>query len=121
MTFQANADQTRLIDSERGLELFQRGPGPGAWKAFEIVGPSTSISFLGAQTVTEETEAPPGDYYSGQPCWKIYFHVKYDPEERNIVEALVTEAMMSYKSVFGFGRPEWIYSVEFLSWESSID
>jgi hypothetical protein len=121
MTFKASEDQTRVFDSERGLELFRKGSGPGAWEAFEIVGEDISIPFLGVQTVTEESRGPPGDYLTGQPCWKIYFHVKYDLEKLKAIENLVAEAMITYKSVFGMGRPEWEYSVQFLPWGADID
>jgi hypothetical protein len=119
MTFQADTAHSRVWDPERGLELFRIGSGPGAWNAFEIAGPSTSFEFLATQTVTKETKGPPGDY-SGQPCWQIYFHVQFGPEKLKIIQPLVEEAMKAYKSVFGFGRPECIYSVEFVPWETDI-
>ena len=118
MTFQTDPEHTRAFDPERGLELFRRGPGPGAWNAFEIVGPSVSIAFLGKQTVTDETKGRPD--YSGDPCLEILFNTKYSPEQELIAEALVHDAMTAYKAVFGFSRPGVEFAVKFLPWGTDI-
>lgn len=119
MTFQSNSENTRTFDPELGLELFRRGNGPGAWDAFEILGSSVSIPFLGVQTVTDETKGRPD--FSGDPCWRILFKTKYSLEQQLVAESLVRDAMTAYKVIFGVSWTDVEFAVKFLPWGADID
>lgn len=117
MPFISDLDAYRTYDPDRGLELVREGVdgGSSGWIAYKIKGGGREIAFH-AKLASTNTAFGNSDPSPGleQPCWMIYTGGSLDAPTYAHLRPIIEEAMVAYRSNFGFGQPEWHYYVCFV-------
>ena len=116
MAFISDPDAHRTFDPERGLALVREGMdgGSSGYMAFKIKGQGREIPFYAILTSTKSAfgDADPSPNVE-QPCWSIYSGGSLDAPQYAHLRPIIEEAMIAFRSSFGYGQPQWRYYIYF--------